>query len=293
MIGGVVRGLRRVVDVLQRSLFDDHDQDAAPTAPQPTRLPPSSGGRASSLGGRRVVWSLRRSRRRSIGFVVGPAGLVVSAPNRASLREIESALQEKARWVVARLDEQAERRVRADAARVVWASGALVAFLGEPLRIVVDPDGAEPTAFSAGGGDGAPAQLRLALPRDAAPERLRDAVHGWLQRRAIDHFTARCRHFEAALAVRVRSVKLSSAKTRWGSATTRGDVRLHWRLIQHEPATIDYVVAHELAHLREMNHGPRFWQAVRSVVPDVDREVARLREAARDASLADDAAMGR
>ncbi len=292
MIGSVARGLRRVVDVLQRSLFDDH-VEAAPTTPEPRLAPPSQGIRASSLNGRRVSWTLRRSRRRSIGFMVGPEGLVVSAPNRVSLREIESALQDKARWVVARLDEQTGRQASAEASRIVWASGAVVPYLGNPLRVVVDPEGVEPASFLASDGPGAAAQLRVALPLDAAPERLRDTVHGWLQRRAVDHYTARCRHFEAALGVRVRSVKLSSAKTRWGSATSRGDIRLHWRLIQHAPATIDYVVAHELAHLREMNHGPRFWSAVRSVVPDVDGEVVRLREASRDAGLADDAPMQR
>ena len=63
-------------------------------------------------------------------------------------------------------------------------------------------------------------------------------------------------------------LSLSSAATRWGSANANGAIRLHWRLIQLPLPTIDYVVAHELAHLREMNHSPRFWAVVRSVVPD-------------------------
>ena len=70
--------------------------------------------------------------------------------------------------------------------------------------------------------------------------------------------------------MRVTRLSLSSAATRWGSANANGAIRLHWRLIHFPLATIDYVVAHELAHLREMNHSPRFWNVVRSVVPEYE-----------------------
>ena len=272
MIGSVGRSLRRVVDALQRSLFDD--ANGASAAPSATLL---QGARVATLLGRRVPWTLRRSRRRSIGFVVGTDGLVVTAPNRVALRDVERALQEKARWVVARIDEQAGRRDRADAARIVWASGVAVPYLGQPMCVVVDPELAEAVRFVAASA-GSDAELRVGLPRDASPDRLRDAVQSWLQRQATALFAERCRHFEAALGVRVRSVRLSSAKTRWGSATARGDVRLHWRLVHFTPPTIDYVVAHELAHLREMNHGPRFWTLVEGVA-DADAGRRALRSA--------------
>jgi predicted metal-dependent hydrolase len=82
----------------------------------------------------------------------------------------------------------------------------------------------------------------------------------------------------------VRRLSLSSATTRWGSANANGSVRLHWRLIHHPLATIDYVVAHELAHLREMNHSERFWSVVRSVVPEYEaarRELRRSEQSPR------------
>jgi predicted metal-dependent hydrolase len=113
-----------------------------------------------------------------------------------------------------------------------------------------------------------PRRLHVGLPPGVAPERLRDVVQSWLQREAQRVFEARCAHFAAQLGVRVTRLSLSSAKTRWGSASAGGAIRLHWRLVQYPLATIDYVVAHELAHLREMNHGPRFWAVVGSVVPD-------------------------
>jgi predicted metal-dependent hydrolase len=107
---------------------------------------------------------------------------------------------------------------------------------------------------------------------------LRDAVQSWLQRQARRVFEERCAHFAPRLGVRVRRLALSSATTRWGSASADGSIRLNWRLVHFAMPVIDYVVAHELAHLREMNHSAAFWEVVRSVVPDVDRVRARLRE---------------
>jgi predicted metal-dependent hydrolase len=91
-------------------------------------------------------------------------------------------------------------------------------------------------------------------------------------------FEERCAHFAQALNVRVRRLSLSSAQTRWGSASADGSIRLHWRLIHFALPVIDYVVAHELAHLREMNHSPAFWEVVRSVLPDYERHRGVLKD---------------
>jgi predicted metal-dependent hydrolase len=123
--------------------------------------------------------------------------------------------------------------------------------------------------------------LHIGLPQTATPDQIRDAVQSWLQREASRVFAERAAHFAALLGVRVKRLSLSSAATRWGSANANGSVRLHWRLIQHPLATIDYVVAHELAHLREMNHSERFWAVVRSVVPDYQEARASLRREGR------------
>ena len=236
------------------------------------------------LDGRRLAFRLVRVRRRSIGFVVDGDGLTVRAPTRISLREIDAAVREKRRWIVARLAEQRERAARVAAARIVWRDGARIDYLGAPLVIVLDPGralGAEQAALIEADSPADPRRLRVGLPRDAGAERIRDAVQSWLQSEAHRVFAARAAHFAARLGVRVTRLALSSAATRWGSATADGSVRLHWRLIEHPLATIDYVVAHELAHLREMNHGPRFWKIVESVVPDHAEQRARLRDAGR------------
>jgi predicted metal-dependent hydrolase len=119
--------------------------------------------------------------------------------------------------------------------------------------------------------------LHVGLPQAATADQIRDAVQAWLQHEAHRLFTRRCQHFAAQLGVRMTALKLSSAQTRWGSASADGVIRLNWRLIHFGLSVVDYVVVHELAHLREMNHSPAFWEVVRSVLPDVDQRRAQLR----------------
>jgi predicted metal-dependent hydrolase len=120
--------------------------------------------------------------------------------------------------------------------------------------------------------------LRVGLPQDATAEQIRDVVQSWLQRQARRVFEERCAVFAQRLNVRVRRIALSSAATRWGSANADGSIRLNWRLVHFGLPVIDYVVTHELAHLREMNHSPAFWDVVRSVLPDYEHSRLALRD---------------
>lgn len=228
------------------------------------------------LAGCGVDYELVRVRRRSIGMVVGPDGLSVRAPRWVGLADIETALQGKARWILLKLGEQRERLARQAAAHIEWAEGAELPYLGAPLRLVLGPGlrGAEfePAA------PGQAARLRLGLPPGAGPGQWRDAVQAWLMRRARERFQDRLEHFAPRLGVQPRRLALSAAATRWGSASADGSIRLNWRLIHLSPATIDYVVVHELAHLRHMDHGPGFWDVVRGALPDFDQARAALRD---------------
>ena len=274
MSGPIARGLRRIADVLQRGLFDA-DEERLPeievaVAADLVRHPRAN--RELVLDGRRVGFLLKRSRRRSIGFFVGLEGLAVSAPKWVLLRDIDAAVREKGGWILAKLDEQRQRSLQSDSGRIVWGDGATLQFLGAPIRVTLGalpglPAG-EVRLEDAPAEAAAPRRLHVGLASGVAPERLRDVVQSWLQREARRLFEARTAHFAERLGVRVSRLSLSSAKTRWGSANASGAIRLHWRLVQYPLATVDYVVAHELAHLREMNHGPRFWAVVGSVVPE-------------------------
>lgn len=243
------------------------------------------GEREIRLGKAMVSYEVKRARRRSIGMVVGVDGLSVRAPRWVSATDIESALRAKERWICNKLVEQRERAQRQLSAQIDWRDGALVPYLGERIVLVLDPavDGAVlHQAWQADAGEGhepPPKRLHLGLPKGASGDQVRDVVQAWLQREALAAFLPRVAHFAERLGVQVGQIKLSSAKTRWGSASADGTIRLHWRLIHFSVSIIDYVVAHELAHLREMNHSPRFWEVVRSVLPEFDGARDQLRHA--------------
>lgn len=233
------------------------------------------------LGDMVVRYVLARGRRRSIGMVVSPDGLSVRAPRGVHHDMIEAALHEKSRWIRARLVEQRERGARIEASRLTWADGVRLPFLGRPLvvRLDVGATGVVLESLDPVVNDGARC-LRLGGATDAGPETIRHIVQTWLRREALQVFEARIQHFSALLGVSVQRLSLSAAQTRWGSATLGGHIRLNWRLIHLDLSIIDYVVAHELAHLRFMDHSPQFWAVVREVIPDVETRKARLKDPA-------------
>ena len=231
----------------------------SPAAP----LRHGAANREVRLGEQLVAYLLQRSARRTIGFIVGPDGLLVRAPRSLDQRHIDTALQAKAGWILRKLAEQGERLGQQDTSRPHWQHGMTLPYLGAPLCIELRPELPVPLRHQP-----EPATLQLRLPADAAPEHLRHVVQRWLQTQARELLVARCHHFAPQLQVQPSRVLLSAARTRWGSANSQGQIRLNWRLIHQPPALIDYVVVHELAHLREMNHGPAFWALVAAVLPD-------------------------
>jgi predicted metal-dependent hydrolase len=230
------------------------------------------------LGKALIAYECTRVRRRSIGMVVSDEGLSVRAPAWVSWADIEVALRGKERWICTKLVDQRERARKRLSAQIDWRAGCQFPYMGEPVTVVLDPS--QPGArFQPASLDASPCRhtLRLGLPHDAQPEQIRDAAQAWMQRQAIVLFAERAEHFARKLGVEVKRVSLSSARTRWGSASADGSIRLHWRLMHFSLSVIDYVVAHELAHLREMNHSPRFWDVVRSILPDFEPAREHLR----------------
>jgi predicted metal-dependent hydrolase len=233
-----------------------------------------------------VAFELKRGKRKTIGFSVGADGLTVSAPRWVPLYEIDKAVQEKSSWIVSKLQAARERNEKLESNRIEWKDGTLIPFMGEQVIVVIDPRHvyASNTRGSAVDGQaqlhtdaqapnaslpGVPRlTLHISLPQDAAPERIRDAVQAWLMRQAKRIFEERLNHYAPQLKVQWTKLSLSSAGTRWGSAKSDGSIRLNWRLVHFRMSVIDYVVVHELSHLRVMDHSPRFWGTVESIMPD-------------------------
>ena len=240
--------------------------------------------RSLHLQGGKVAFSLVRARRSSIGMTIGPDGLSVRAPRWTSLHEIDKVLQARAQWIVRKLHESRERHTQLQQTRIDWRDGAVFPYLGGLLRLRLDPSHGFSSVGAAlaeahGGQDGPLLrELRIALPVDASAAQIRDATQAWLMRQAKALFEERLNHFAPLLQVRWTRLSLSNADKRWGSAKSDGSIRLNWRLMHFELPVIDYVVAHELSHLRVMNHSPHFWQTVGSVMPDYPERRKQLKD---------------
>ena len=235
------------------------------------------------LGNAVVAYAFERAKRRSIGFVVGVDGLVVRAPNWVTLREVDAAVQEKSAWIVAKLQQFRDRQTEQFQKAIEWRHGAEVPFLGRTVQLCVLERGVGRVL----GHDLSPDQvLPVTVPPDASVTQVRDAAQVWLKKQAKALFEQRLHHFAPLLGVHWQKLSLSSASMRWGSARNDGHIRLNWRLIHLPISQIDYVVVHELAHLREMNHSPRFWETVGEVMPDYAQRRKALRQS--PVGLADD-----
>lgn len=257
----------------------DAEGPLAPPEASPWGFTHPAANRHAQLQGVTVSYRFERSRRKSIGFLVEADGLVVRAPGWVPLREVDAALQEKGRWIVAKLQQFKERQTEQFQKAIEWRHGAEVPFLGRTVQLCVLERG----VGRVHGQDLAPEQvLPVTVPPGASVTQVRDAAQVWLKKQAKALFEERLKHFAPLLGVRWQKLSLSSASTRWGSARNDGHIRLNWRLIHLPISQIDYVVVHELAHLREMNHSPRFWETVGEVMPDYAERRQALRQAPVD-----------
>ncbi len=143
--------------------------------------------------------------------------------------------------------------------------------LGREVTLAIDP------GLVAGGAwlDGK--RLRVFVA-DNNPVAVREAVVAWYRATAQRYLPQRVATLAPVLDVQPARLVVSDSRSQWGSCTARGRISLNWRLMQARPAVVDYVVAHELAHLRHMNHSPRFWETVSSACPDYPRLRAELRD---------------
>ena len=244
-----------------------------PSSANPTPGIATPGKRRVHVGNHILEYRLVRSKRRSIGFLIDDDGLRVTAPKWVPVVEIENAVREKQRWIFAKLTERRERSARRLHPQMQWRDGATLPYLGGELTLRILSAQAAGIAFCE-----VSRELTINLPPDAAEQQLKDRVQGWLQLEAKRVFAERLPVYAEKLGVTYQSFALSSATTQWGSCTVEGKIRLNWRLIHFALPMIDYVIAHELAHLREMNHSPRFWATVQSIFPEFEAVKRALRE---------------
>jgi predicted metal-dependent hydrolase len=225
--------------------------------------------RSVLLGGRAVELRFARRRRRTIGIRVGEDGLSVAAPLNAPWREIEGFLRAKERWILEKLD---ERAAAGAPATIFGENGERLPLFGQEVVLVVSQGRKRihPESNS----------IRIALPDPHRRGSIRKLLIDWLKGQAADHFTGRAAHYAAKLDLPAPPVSITSARTRWGACTSDGRIRLTWRLALLAPELGDYVVAHEVAHLVELNHAERFWALVEWLYPHWREARSRIERAA-------------
>lgn len=242
---------------------------------RPATLPAGHRWQEVDTPWQRIGFMLRTSRRKTIGLTVSDNGLVVTSPAWVPRRQIVEAVRDKAPWILRKLRAVHERQQHLATADARWQDGGCFPYLGVYISLAIRPDAGSPSfggdPWSPAGGD----VLSLPLQADSSGDRIRERVQGWLQQQARIYFEQRLRHFCELAGVTLKGWRMASPNGRWGSCSSDGRIMLNWRLIHFGPEVLDYVVAHEVAHLRHMNHGPDFWREVGHLCPDF----IRLRQA--------------
>lgn len=207
-----------------------------------------------------------RSKRKTIGLeVTGDAGLIIRAPKQVSLDYIERVVKEKKDWIQRRQEVARKRQQMAPPRRFVSGEGYW--YLGNAYPLVVIDKAASPLSF-----DGNFNLSRRHLLNAS------DILAGWYRETARWVIGERAEHYATVYGLRYRKITITSARKRWGSCNAGGNLCFSWRLVMAPLKIIDYVVVHELAHLKEKNHSKRFWDLVGQMDPDYKQDRRWLRE---------------
>jgi len=207
---------------------------------------------------------LVRSKRKTLSLIVETDGtLTVRAPLRMKAADIRAFLEAKSPWI---LRKQAEAR-KAAPAQHRYVDGETFLYLGKqvPLRFVRDrkPALVLDRAFK--------------LAQSAQPQ-AESAFQAWYKKQARAVLTERAGYFARKHGFEIEKIRITSARTRWGSCSAKKTLSFTWRLVMAPPEVVDYVVVHELCHLRELNHSRAFWAQVEAILPDYKGKRKWLKE---------------
>ena len=221
-----------------------------------------------------MTYTLIRAGRKTIALYIRNGALEVRAPLKASIHDIDKFVASKGKWINDKLDES--KRLLAQREKFFITYGDSILYRGRQCLI------SEKEGNRAGFKDG-----HFFVPSGLAPEQIKHAcvrVYKMLARRDLRN---KVKDFAEQMSVTPSAVRISCAKTRWGSCSTKKTINFSWRLIMADDDVIDYMVVHELAHIKEMNHSARFWAIVEGILPDYKMRQKKLKELQRILSTED------
>ncbi|MEI6313607.1 MAG: SprT family zinc-dependent metalloprotease [Syntrophus sp. (in: bacteria)] len=219
-----------------------------------------------------LTYQLVRSKKRkkTLSLTVKPGGMVViQAPYPVPRAEIDGFFQRKLPWIRQKMATLARQVHREMPGGEALAAGDQALLLGVPYPVIINGINLNGSNLSFDGS-------RFILSPCAAASG-KDSLRSWYQQTASSFLPDRVSVYEEIMGCNSRSVRISRARSRWGSCSADNRIALSWRLMMAPPAIIDYVVVHELAHIREKNHSPRFWSLVGNICPDYRKHRRWLR----------------
>ena len=215
-------------------------------------------------------YSVERTRRRTVAIYVRPYGVAVRAPKRASDREIRAFVLKKQKWILKKLDEVRKRA--AEVPRHTYLDGDIFQYRGEPvtLRVCASPEGG---ARSHAAVSGSEIVVNSGSVSDAEA-----VLRKWYLSEARRILNQRVTFFSRELGVTPLRISVRNQSKRWGSCSSKRNLNLNMRLVMAPPDILDYVVAHELCHLKFLNHSAGFWRTLGGVMPDYAKRRDWLRK---------------
>lgn len=208
--------------------------------------------------GQTIAYQLDLRVRRTIGLKITAEGLVVHAPKRINASQLQQVLLQKASWIQQKLALRENNQV----SPMQWLDGEPLMFMGQDIVLSLQHHATNKAVTLQGN------QLLVRSPQIDQQAFVSRKVLQWFAQQALPDFKRRVELIAAQMGEKVSGVALSNARSRWGSCNSRKQIRLNWRLIQAPPHIIQYVICHEMAHLKEMNHSARFYAVQASLFPN-------------------------
>ncbi len=230
-------------------------------------------------GSTTIDYTVRRSarRRKTVQISVVGGEVIVAAPRRTPVRELEAIVRERAAWIMKRLAEEAQKPAPAR-----FVTGEKLSCLGEDISLTVTlSDDPKPTVQFAR------RRFSISVPANLDDEQRADAIRAalaaWYRDRAAEYLPSIVENWLPRFGGdKPARILIRNQKQRWGSCSADGTLRFNWRVMMLKPALIEYIVVHELAHLAHQNHSRDYWAHVSAAMPDARQRRKALRQAGRD-----------
>lgn len=221
-----------------------------------------------------MQYQLMKSKRKTIAISFDRDGnLIVKAPYFVSNYEIDAFVRSKAEWIEATSIRLKREKEKKEASRLKLVSGDILLYLGEQRTLsVVREDRKRAKVMCA------MERLLLFVPYDADYEYRQRALEKWYRKEAADIFCEKAEEFKKYLNVTFTEIHIKDQKSRWGSCSSKGNLNFNWRLVMAPESVLDYVVIHELCHLKHMDHSEQFWTLVSGLCPSYKQYRKWLKE---------------